>query len=196
VSPGLETKLTASQPGSGLEQRIRRLEDRIEIGELIARYGLAMDDRDMASMPDLFTSDVVIRAREGGMSAVGRDAAIAMFRRQLAALGPSNHFTHDRILTFDAAQPDVARGVVLSHAELCRSGVAMVAAIRYRDVYQRDGGRWRIREREIAFMYFVNAAEYVDALGPGVAFRNRVSGAPRRADWPEELASWKAFYGE
>ena len=183
------------QPAAGLEERLRRLEDRIEIGELVARYGLVMDDRDMASMPDLFTSDVVIRSRDGGMNAVGRDAAIAMFRRRLAALGPSNHFTHDRITTFDAAQPDVARGIVLSHAELCRSGVAMVAAIRYGDTYRRDQGRWRFGEREIAFMYFVNAAEYVDALGPGVALRNRVFDAPRRADWPEDLASWKAFYG-
>ncbi len=188
--------MTVKQPAAGLEERIRRLEDRIEIGELIARYGLVMDDRDMSSMPDLFTSDVVIRSRDGGMNAVGRDAAITMFSRQLALLGPSNHFTHDRIITFDDTQPDVARGVVLSHAELCRGGTAMVAAIRYSDTYQRDAGRWRIRERELAFMYFVDAAEYVDALGPGVALRNRVFRVPRRADWPEELASWKAFYGE
>ncbi len=187
--------MTVTQPAAGLEQRIRRLEDRIEIGELISRYGLAMDDRDMASMPDLFTSDVVIRSRDGSMNATGRDAAVAMFRRRLAALGPSNHVTHDRIITFDDAQPDVAHGIVLSHAELCLRGAAKVAAIRYSDTYLRDAGRWRIRVRELAFMYFVDAADYVDALGPGVALRNRVLGAPQRADWPEELASWKAFYG-
>jgi ketosteroid isomerase-like protein len=187
--------LTKAQPAAGLEQRVRRLEDRIEIGELIARYGLVMDDRDMASMPDLFTSDVVIRSRDGGMNATGRDAAIAMFRRRLAALGPSNHVTHDRIITFDDAQPEVAQGMVLSHAELCRSGVAMVTAIRYRDRYRREGGRWRFGERELTFMYFVDAADYVDALGPGVALRNRVFDQPRAADWPEELLSWKTFYG-
>jgi hypothetical protein len=33
-----------------LEQRIRRLEDRTEIGDLIARYGLVMDNRDMDGM--------------------------------------------------------------------------------------------------------------------------------------------------
>jgi hypothetical protein len=186
--------LTATQTAAGLEQRIRRLEDRIEIGELIARYGLVMDDRDMASMPGLFTADVVIRSRDGGMNAAGRDAAVAMFRDRLAMLGPSNHVTHDRIITFEDAQPDLARGVVLSHAELCRGGVAMVAAIRYADTYQRDAGRWRFRERELSFMYFVDAADYLEALGPGVALRNRVYDRPRPADWPEQLGSWQAFY--
>ena len=188
--------MTATQPAADLEQRIRRLEDRIEIGELISRYGLVMDDRDMASMPELFTADVIIRSRDGSMSATGRDAVVAMFRRRLSALGPSNHVTHDRIISFDVAQPDVAHGIVLSHAELSLRGVTKVAAIRYRDTYRRDAGRWRFGEREIAFMYFVDAAEYVDALGPGVALRNRVLGEPRRADWPEDGATWKAFYGE
>lgn len=178
----------------GLEQRIRRLEDRAEIGELVARYGLVMDDRDIAHMPDLFTSDAQVRSLDGGMKASGRAEVVAMFSRQIAFIGPSNHVTHDRIVRFDDARPDEASGIVLSHAELSRNGVAMVAAIRYNDVYRFDEGRWRFRERVLGFMYFVNAAEYIDALGPGAALRNRVYASPLAADWPEPLKTWCDFF--
>ena len=87
--------MTALQPAEGLERRVRRLEDRIEIGELIARYGLVMDDRDIARMPTLFTPDVQVRSLDGVMNASGRDAVVEMFHRRIAAIGPSNHVTHD-----------------------------------------------------------------------------------------------------
>ena len=182
-------------PHLSLEQRIRRLEDRTEIGELIARYGLAMDDRDMEVMPDLFTADVVIRSMDGIMNTAGREAAVRMFRERFKVLGPSNHFSHDRIVTFDEHDADLAHGLVLSHAEMNRKGMAMLAAMRYRDIYHRDAGRWRFRERELTFMYYVPAAEYIDALSTGLKRRNRAYDEPRAADWPETLASWRQFYG-
>ncbi len=187
--------MTALHSAEALERRLRRLEDRIEIGELIARYGLVMDDRDIGGMPALFTPDVEVHSLDGTMNASGRDAAIELFRRQLAGIGPSNHVTHDRIITFDDARADHATGVVLSHAELSRRGVAMVAAIRYNDVYQRDAQAWRFRVRNIGFMYFVDAADYPDALGPGLALRNRILDRPRVADWPESLPTWRHFFG-
>lgn len=45
---------------TALATRLQRLEDREAIKALIARYGLAMDDRDMQGMSDLFTEDVRI----------------------------------------------------------------------------------------------------------------------------------------
>ena len=119
---------------SNLERRIRRLEDRTEIGALIARYGLAMDNRDMAEIEAIFTPDAVLRSRDGVMNAVGRDAIVQLYRGRFTVLGPSNHFTHDRIVAFDGADPDLARGTVVSHAEMNRKGQAMIAAIRYGDV--------------------------------------------------------------
>jgi ketosteroid isomerase-like protein len=180
---------------SDLERRVRQLEDRIEIGELIARYGLVMDDRDVGAMPDLFMPDAVVRSADGVMNASGRDALVAMFTGRFAVLGPSNHFTHDRIVTFDATDPDAATGLVLSHAEMQRKGVPMLAAIRYTDRYRRHEGRWKFAERVLAFFYYVPTSEYLDALGPGLAQRNRAYDVPVPADWPETLASWKKHYG-
>ncbi len=187
--------MTDSRDAIGFEARLRRLEDRFEIGELIARYGLVMDNRDFAAMPSLFTADAKVRSSDGMMDSDGCDAVCAMYRGRLEVLGPSNHVTHDRILTFDDVRTDQATGLVLSHAEMSRKGVAMVAAIRYHDEYRREDGRWKFAARTLAFMYFVRAAEYVDALGPGIALRNRVLRDARAADWPEALPTWRDFYG-
>ncbi|MCZ8130918.1 MAG: nuclear transport factor 2 family protein [Steroidobacteraceae bacterium] len=180
---------------TSLERRIRRLEDRVEIGELIARYGLAMDGRDLDEIEAIFTPDAVLRSRDGVMNARGREAIVLLYRGRFTVLGPSNHFTHDRIVTFDANDPDLARGLVVSHAEMNRNGRGMIAAIRYADVYQRHEGAWRFAERELSFMYYVAAAEYVDALGPGLAKRMRAYDEPRAADWPEGLDTWRRFHG-
>ena len=153
--------MTTAQPATGLEARIRRLEDRFEINELIARYGLVMDNRDRAAMPALFTADVEVRSLDGGMSASGREAAVEMYRRRLNVLGPSNHMTHDRIVRFDEQDADCATGLLLSHAEMARKGVAMIAAIRYQDRYRREAGRWRFSARTLTFLYFVSAAEFI-----------------------------------
>ena len=178
-----------------LLHRLRRLEDRAEIGELIARYCLVMDDRDIAGMTELFTPDVVVSSADGVMHAAGLAAVVEMFRGRFEVLGPSNHFTHDRIVSFDDADPDTASGSVLAHAEMNRKGQPMLAAIRYTDRYRRHAGRWRIAERVLSFFYYVPTAEYLDALGPGLATRMRAYDEACAADWPETLASWQAYYG-
>lgn len=180
---------------AALERRIRRLEDRTAIAELIARYCLVMDNRDVDAMPGLFTPDVVIRSADGVMNTSGREAAVEMFKGRFLVLGPSNHFTHDRIVTFDEADPDRATGLVLAHAEMNRRNQPMLAAIRYEDTYRRHEGRWRFSSRSLSFMYYVPTAEYLDAFGPGIAHRNRAYDTPAAADWPEKLATWRKYYG-
>jgi len=84
---------------------------------------------------------------------------------------------------------------VLSHAEMNRKGVAMLAAIRYHDTYRREAAAWRFQERVLAFMYYVPTSEYLDALGAGLATRNRAYDVAQAADWPEPLATWQEYYG-
>lgn len=184
------------QLGPTLEERVRRLEDRTAINELIARYCLVMDNRDVAAIETLFTPDVHIWSADGVMDSRGREAAVAMFKGRFEVLGPSNHFTHDRIIEFDALDHDKATGLVLSHAEMQRKGQPMITAIRYHDVYQRCDGRWRFKERGLSFMYYVPTAEYLDAFGPGLDRRMRAYDAPTPADWPEKLPSWQRYYGK
>jgi len=177
-----------------IEMRLRQLEDRVAIDQLIARYCLAMDNRDVAAIERLFTDDTYVWSADGVMNCRGRAAAVEMFMGRFTVLGPSNHFTHDRIVDFDATDPDRATGLVLSHAEMQRKGQPMVAAIRYQDVYRRVTDGWRFAERGLSFMYYVPTAEYLDAFGSGLALRMRAYDRPVAADWPENLPTWQNYY--
>jgi hypothetical protein len=45
-------------------------------------------------------------------------------------------------------------------------------------------------------MYYVPTAEYLDALGPGIATRMRAYDHATPADWPEKLPTWQRYYGK
>jgi 3-phenylpropionate/cinnamic acid dioxygenase small subunit len=57
-----------------VEARLRRLEDRSELRELVARYAIAIDDRDIDAIAELFTADGSFRSQDGVMNATGRFA--------------------------------------------------------------------------------------------------------------------------
>ncbi len=71
----------------------------------------------------------------------------------------------------------------------------MLTAIRYLDRYRRDAGQWRFSERVLTFMYYVPTAEYLDAFGAGIDKRMRAYDQAVAADWPEQLPTWKSYYG-
>ncbi len=175
-----------------LEQRIRRLEDRAELRELIARYCIAIDDRDIETIADVFTADGRFRSQDGVMDAQGREAVLNQFRGRFAALKATNHIAHDQILTF-GEDPDCAAGIVTSHAEVWRNGRALIAALRYRDTYRREDGRWRFADRLLSFLYYLPVDEYAEGLGS--RYRMRAYGDQRLADYPEALPSWKLYHG-
>ena len=120
--------------GPTLEERVRHIEDRVAIGELIARYCLVMDSRDVDAIEPLFTPDARVWSADGVMDARGRQAVIELFNGWFAVPGPSNHFTHDRIVEFDHMDPDRATGLVLAHAGMQRNGQPILAFSRARAV--------------------------------------------------------------
>lgn len=178
-----------------LEERVQELEDRAAIGELIARYGFRIDDRDIDAVADLFTEDATLRSSDGTQNAVGRDAVLANLHARFAVLGPSNHYTHDREIRFDPDDPDRATGRVISHAEMSRRGEARVVCIRYHDEYRRSAdGRWRFRSRVLSLFYFTDPRD----LGNTLEQTNRVKAeeVPVAAGWPESLETWQRYYAE
>lgn len=177
-----------------MEQRIDRLESRALIAEISTEYGIACDFRDVDKLASLFTPDIVIRSVNGTMNAQGIEAVMAMFNEMFKIRGPAYHWTHDRIVQFDAMDPDRAKGIVLSHAETTPNGRASIAGLRYQDVYRRTDGRWKFQERVLSFLYYVPMVDYVSRLQRP----DRVlAGAEwRAADYPESDATWKAWYAE
>ena len=130
---------------SDLEERIRRVEDRPDLRELVVRYTLAVDEHDMEALGTLFAPDGGF-GRAGNPAGVvrGRDEVVATLGRLLGQVGPSFHVVHDQVISFDESGPGKAAGVVNCHAET--SGATQyVAAIRYHDTYARHDGGGRSR---------------------------------------------------
>lgn len=186
-----------SQPTAStdaLEARIARLEARVAIRELIARYCFTVDARDVAGLGECFTHDGRFRSLDGKMDAVGREAVIEQFHARFAVLGPSNHFTHDRLLEFVPGETHRARGLVNAHAEVVRNGEPLWASLRYHDEYRLEEGRWRFADRVLEFFYYLNPRQYGEVMLS--AQRNRAYPTPHAADYPERLETWQRYYRE
>lgn len=170
---------------SVLEDRVRRLEDRAEIQELGVLYGFIMDERDEDGIRQIFCDDATLRSQDGVFAANGIEEIVTTYLGRFAALGPTNHFSHGHVIRLDEADPDRATGLLSSHAEVDRNGVAMQVALRYKDTYRRVDGRWRFADRLMSYMYYLPFAELAESLGD----RNsvRAYGDARPADWPETL---------
>ncbi len=177
-----------------LDERIARLEARVQICELIARYCFVIDARDVDGIGDCFTHDGSFRSIDGAMNAAGRDAVIEQFHSRFSVLGPSNHFTHDHLITFDESDASHATGLVNAHAEVVRNDAAMWTSLRYHDEYRREDGRWRFQVRSLEFFYYLRPEEYAGAMMG--TLRNRAYPTPHPADYPEGLATWMRYYGE
>jgi ketosteroid isomerase-like protein len=175
-----------------LEQRIARLEAQQEIRELIARYCFTIDARDIPGIGECFTHDGVFRSIDGVMNAQGRQAVVDQFHGRFAVLGPSNHFTHDHTLEFSAHDPLDVRGVVNAHAEVVRSGQALITSLRYHDQYRHEDGRWRFAVRSLEFFYYVAPAQYAEVLK--TPLRNCAYPTPHAADYPERLQTWQDYH--
>ena len=173
-----------------LDARLQRVADELEIRNLVARYVFAIDDRDLATVADLFAPHGAFRSVDGVMDARGREAVVAQFKGRYSVLGASNHVTHDHLVTIKS--PTEATGLVSAHAELWRKGQMMVTALRYADVYIKAEGAWRFAERTLSFLYYVPVTEYGAILGRRE--RNLAYDEPRPADYPEGLPTW-ADYG-
>lgn len=176
---------------SSLERRIDRLESRALIAELGSAYCIACDDHDIVRLRGLFTDDVVIRSLDGKMDASGIDQVMAMFDAMFAIRGPAYHWTHDRFVTFDDADPDRATGQVLAHAETTPDGVPSLAALRYEDEYRRVDGAWKFARRLLSFLYYMPIRDYADRMATSERFFDK--GGYRASDYPEKLAAWQLY---
>jgi uncharacterized protein (TIGR02246 family) len=164
--------------------RLRAIEDRMEITQLVARYGPAVDDHEFDSLAELFTHDAIFDSVGGRMQ--GRDAVIDYYRQRGAFYGASYHYPHSVEIHLDG--PDDAHGIVCAHAELAVEGETHWVAVRYHDTYRRDDRAWRFHEREAKLLYVLRAAD----LATGLAQRDRIRwsfGAPEEAHIGSDVVS-------
>ena len=186
------TDRTSSQGGSAdgptLEERLDRIESREAIEDLLLRYCMACDDRDIEGLVGCYAPGGYFLS--SGRRTEGHDAMARQFAARLADFGPTYHVIHGAIIEFDSR--DSARGTVLAHAEHMVERGIVVAAHRYLDTYTRVSGRWLLRSREARF-YYVAPLDELPTLDPTAPRRRWPGAEPQAADLPESLATYQAF---
>lgn len=129
-----------------LECRIRRLEDRAALQDLVVQYFVAADDDDYETLAATFAPDGTFSAGsfEG---ATGRDAVVESLRSSRKLMGPTVHTPNYALFKFQ--EDGRATGLVGAHLELSMAGRTLFGAVRYTDDYVRIDGRWQILRRNM-----------------------------------------------
>lgn len=166
-----------------LEQRVRRLEDRFAINDLVVAYATLLDDAQWEALGRLFTEDGVFASPNSTTS--GRAAIIENFKVKHAPFPATWHDPHGIAVEFD--DDDHARGTVIGYAELGQPGVTITTSIRYQDDYRREDGAWRFAKRHVLSLYGMPSS-FLAAGGLGVQDRKRWPGRPAA---PAELPDFE-----
>jgi ketosteroid isomerase-like protein len=137
---------------------------RDQLRDLVSRYAVAVDSRDLEALVGLFVDDVQV-----GRDTFGREALRASFRSSLSAVGVTILQVGTHVI--DVVDADHATGVVYCSGQVQEGDRWIHQSILYRDTYERRDGTW----------YFVRR---VHELFHGVAApENPLEQEP--ANWPE-----------
>ncbi len=164
--------------------RLDRLESRDEIRQLISKYSLALDMRDMDAVVNLFPEDVAV-----GGSKTGRSALKAWFTDTLRnQFDGTSHHVGTQIIEF--VDPDHAVGVVYSKNEHETGPEWVIMQMLYYDRYERIAGRWYFRRRRPLYWYAT------DLNKPPIGARKmRWPGRePYEGNFHGLFPSWKEFW--
>lgn len=165
-----------------LEDRVRRLEDRAELHDLVATYFQATDDDDYARLGLCFTSDATFAA-SGFPDSAGRRAITEFLRMARSGMGQTVHTPNYVHLHFDGT--DAAAGTVAAHLELGIGDATYFAAVRYLDRYRREDGHWRIARREMRAIHVGPWAEVGTSLSSPLNIR-WPGAVPQASDFPRQ----------
>jgi ketosteroid isomerase-like protein len=141
--------------------RLARLEAEGAIRQMLSRYALALDDRDMPALAGLFAPDARLRWSDG-QEAAGLDAVMASYRSQLGWLGVCGHYMHQWQIDALDAEDGIARGRLRAHAEVEMRGRTRIIGLLYEDAYRRTAEGWRIAERAIDLRYNLPVARLIE----------------------------------
>lgn len=132
--------------------RIDRLESLDEIRQLVAKYSLSLDMRDMDAHVNLFVEDIRVSREQVGRAHLRRWLDDTL-RKQFTG---TSHHIGNHIIEFE--DPDRAHGVVYSkneHETPCADGSSewVIMQMLYWDNYERRDGRWYFRRRLPCYWY-------------------------------------------
>lgn len=166
------------------EERLERMESLDAIRQLVARYCLALDMRDLDALCGLFPEDVRV-----SRSASGRRALKVWFDETLRdQFTGTAHVTGNHIIEFD--DPRHARGLVYSRNEHETGDEWVIMTMMYWDGYEKIGDDWFFRRRLPLYWYATDL--------------NRPPIGPNKMRWPDRepyeggyaafFPSWERFW--
>tara|TARA_B100000929_G_scaffold246038_1_gene204394 strand:+ start:75 stop:632 length:558 start_codon:yes stop_codon:yes gene_type:complete len=173
-----------------IEERIYFIEQREKIRELVCDYSMAVDDRDIDTIANLFTEDGVFAHADGTAAMESRQEIVDFYDGRLGSMGATYHFPHGHKITF--VDETHASGIVLAHAELSQEGKTYYTGLRYMDNYRKEDSQWRFTERLLKFVFFMPMEEWAKD-GMAQQNRKRFPGEGQLpTDLPEMQPTWIA----
>jgi SnoaL-like domain len=174
-----------SSADDALESRVLRLEWVEEIRQLVARYALALDSRDVRTLASLFVPDVEVH--DGGR---GREALAAWFDPVLRPYRTTFHLIGNHVIDF--VDDDHATGALYCRPEHEVGDLWIVMPLVYDDRYERVEGHWYFKGRRPHAFYAADVLENpLEVEGrfhfPGNPFMTRPT-------MPERSPTWGQFW--
>lgn len=136
----------AGQGSSAIENRLKQLEDKEQIRQLLLDYGRHLDNRDFAAYASLFAAD---GEWVGGFGKVSGRANIQAFMEKAMGTGPNRannyHLLSNFVITVAGDTATAwSRWAFVVPGE---RGAVISQAGRYDDRLVRENGQWKFRRR-------------------------------------------------
>ena len=176
---------------AALLARVARLEALDEIRQLVARYALSLDMRDLDAHVNLFAEDIRVSRDQVGRAHLKRWLDDTL---RLQFTGTSHH-TGNHIIEFEDS--DHAIGVLYSkneHETPCENGEVewVIMQMLYWDNYERIDGRWYFRRRLPCYWY----ATDLNKPPVGEQKMRWPDREPYEGAFHELFPSWEAFWSQ
>ena len=130
-----------------IEERLDRLESLDEIRQLVSKYSVTLDMRDLDMHVNLFVPDVRVGKDKTGRQAL-KAWADSVFRDQFTG---TSHHIGNHIIDFES--PDLAMGLVYSKNEHETESEWIIMQMLYWDSYTRIDGKWLFKKRLPMYWY-------------------------------------------
>lgn len=166
--------MSTSKINNSIEQRLDRLESTEEIRQLVAKYSLSLDMRDLDAHVNLFAPDIRVSREQTGRAHLKRWLDDTL---RLQFTGTSHH-TGNHIIEFDGINH--AHGVVYSKNEHETGNEWIIMQMLYWDNYQRIDDQWLFRRRLPCYWYATDL--------------NKPPTGEQKMRWPDREAYSGAFH--
>lgn len=136
-------------------QRITQTEDRLALKELVDKFSVLADKKDVAAQMDLFTEDAVVESFRNGVSnskLTGKEEISNAFSGFLSLFETVYHLNGQQTVTVNGDRASgIAYCLVVLIGEQEGQKTKTTFGVSYEDEYIKQNGKWLIADRKSYF---------------------------------------------